>query len=141
MKLLRDDKTMICARGVLFALLLSANAQAQPTGTNTTPTSNLIPNILVGCGGDATSAIQNALNSTGYAVLPSCPQSNPLLVSATINMPNNSTLCGQGHSATWLKEPNSTNLQPIIQGNNSGGGANVQLNNGITLCNLSVDGN
>lgn len=128
----------------LFLLIVGA-AQAQvPGGGAMVPnasTYGLIPNIQVGCGGDATTAIQAALNTGRYAILPACPQTNPLLVSATINMPDNSTLCGQGHGATWIKEPNSANLAPIIQGNNSAGGANLQLNTGITVCGLSVDGN
>lgn len=101
----------------------------------------LIPNISTACGSDATTAIQAALNGVGYAFLPACPQSNPLLISATLNVPTNGILCGLGHTSSWIKEPNTSNLAPIIQNTNAAGAGSTVLDSNITLCGFAIDGN
>jgi hypothetical protein len=130
---------------VLLAALLAptaAIAQPKPTyGQVTMPTWSSVPNAV--CGTDITTALQAALTAGGDVVLPACPASNPLLVSATLNLPDNTTLRGQGIDRTWLKEASAANLIPMIQNAGAAGtpAANVLLNSNITVADLSIEGN
>jgi hypothetical protein len=134
-------RTLIAA--VFAALLAPTSALAQPTptyGQVTMPTWSSVPNAV--CGTDITTALQAALTGGGDVVLPACPASNPLLISATLNIPSDTTLRGQGQDRTWLKEPNGANLAPFIQNAGAPGApANTLENSNITIADLSLDGN
>lgn len=130
----------VFAGATFLAATLQSHAQIGPGTSPYTP-----PNVQVACGSDSTLSIQNALTnaaavSRGVVYLPPCPQSNPVLISVTLDIPSNTTLCGAGRGVTWIKQANSAQLAPMIENVNAGGGAG-ELNTNITICNLSIDGN
>jgi hypothetical protein len=128
---------------VFAALLAPTSAVTQPTptyGRVTMPTWSSVPNAV--CGTDITTQLQAALTAGGDVVLPACPATSPLLISATLNMPDNTTLRGQGRGRTWLKEADNTNLAPMIQNAGAPGApGNTLMNTGITIADLSIEGN
>ena len=86
--------------------------------------------------------IQTALTASGSVVLPACPATSPILISATLKLPSSTTLRGQGRSVTWLREADNASLSPIIANAHMQGGAAVTLlDTNVAVRDLSIDGN
>lgn len=131
---------------LLLAFILALVPGLSFAGATLPPPSPFTPpNVSVACGTDGTAAINAALatasrSNNGAVLLPPCPQSNPILISATLLIPSNTTLQCAVRGQSWLQEKAGSSLLPFIGNTNAGGGAG-QLDANIGIVNCSFDGN
>jgi hypothetical protein len=97
--------------------------------------------LKIACGSDGTTKIQAALTAGGNVVLPACPATAPILISATLNIPSNTTLRGQSRESTWIKEADGASLIPLMQNTNAAGAVGAVLDTNIAIRDLSIEGN